>query len=433
MNHTKSLSQGENLKRLRKLYRFKQNEITGEHITRNLISLIENNKTPLNEKTAKILAENMNKLAKARNINFFFEPEDLLYPERYEAKKSVYSQIEDLKKFTHLDILNLETKLKSIESYFIKWDLPYEKFITYETVGDLYFKEKQYEKSYIFYIKAFENGSKLSNIDSIGAIILKLTRCSFKLNKFEEVINFSNLINTFSHKISNNILAGILFNRALAFKYLKLYDKSLNCIKKLEDIIDSSNLLRYSDLLILKASCLKSKKNYDEALKILYSLIDKLNENYIENKMLTYLNILDIYCSMNSKKNIQIILNELSEMTAFFQNPSAYEPDFYYQVALAYKQLNDYSLAESHFIKALNSSKKYNELIVYIDSLSQLLNLYISLNAIEKIESFKNELLNLFCSNLLNDNKLIFQLIKFYNDNNLNAKINEILKTILNN
>ena len=60
MNESISLSVGQNLKRIRKELNLKQYAITGGKITRNLISLIENDKTPLYEDNAKIIAETMN-------------------------------------------------------------------------------------------------------------------------------------------------------------------------------------------------------------------------------------------------------------------------------------------------------------------------------------------------------------------------------------
>lgn len=67
MNESISLSVGQNLKRIRKELNLKQYAITGGKITRNLISLIENDKTPLYEDNAKIIAETMNIALEEKN------------------------------------------------------------------------------------------------------------------------------------------------------------------------------------------------------------------------------------------------------------------------------------------------------------------------------------------------------------------------------
>lgn len=82
-----NITVGQNLKRIRKELELKQYSITGGKITRNLISLIENDKTPLYEDNAKIIAENMNSNAMEKNMNIYIEPEDILDPKRYDAKK----------------------------------------------------------------------------------------------------------------------------------------------------------------------------------------------------------------------------------------------------------------------------------------------------------------------------------------------------------
>ena len=51
---------GQNLKQIRKRLGIRQHEISGGEVTRNLISLIENDKTPLHERVAKLIAKNIN-------------------------------------------------------------------------------------------------------------------------------------------------------------------------------------------------------------------------------------------------------------------------------------------------------------------------------------------------------------------------------------
>jgi transcriptional regulator with XRE-family HTH domain len=87
MENKEKITVGQNLKRIREELGLKQYEITGGEITRNLISIIENGKTPLYEINARIISENMNSIMEERGLDVYIEPEDILNPERYEAKK----------------------------------------------------------------------------------------------------------------------------------------------------------------------------------------------------------------------------------------------------------------------------------------------------------------------------------------------------------
>ena len=68
---------GENLKSIRKFLNLKQIDIAGSQITRNLVSLIENNKTPINYKTAQLISENINTILCNRFSNALLSIEDI--------------------------------------------------------------------------------------------------------------------------------------------------------------------------------------------------------------------------------------------------------------------------------------------------------------------------------------------------------------------
>ena len=59
MDDANLLTPGEKIKKIRKDFKIKQNEITGGKITRNLVSLIENNRADLTASTAEIIANSI--------------------------------------------------------------------------------------------------------------------------------------------------------------------------------------------------------------------------------------------------------------------------------------------------------------------------------------------------------------------------------------
>ncbi len=76
----------ENLKSIRQFFNLKQSDIAGEHITRNLVSLIENNKTPLNEKTARLISDNINTHMEQRHSLARTSLQDIMVPGIFNAK-----------------------------------------------------------------------------------------------------------------------------------------------------------------------------------------------------------------------------------------------------------------------------------------------------------------------------------------------------------
>ena len=85
----KKTTVGENLKKIRKDLNLKQYQIAGEDVTRNLISLMENNKTPIYHNVANIIAKNINEILAKRGQDIYIQAEDILNPERYEARKKL--------------------------------------------------------------------------------------------------------------------------------------------------------------------------------------------------------------------------------------------------------------------------------------------------------------------------------------------------------
>ena len=174
MDYGEILSSGKKIKKIRKELGLKQHEITGGEVTRNLISIIENDKAALTEKVAKVIADNINMACNERNIDYHVSARYLLESEEYQAERVVDKYLENLS----VDNLQL---VDEIEEFLMIYDLTDKKRSIYEKIGDLYKEIKDYYKSYTYYIKAFESIRK-DNIDDMAAmLILKLSNCC-KLN-----------------------------------------------------------------------------------------------------------------------------------------------------------------------------------------------------------------------------------------------------------
>lgn len=134
----KGLSPGDILKKIRKELGFKQHEIAGDDITRNLISLIENNRASLNRGNAEVLVKNINNLCKMKGIDLELEFKDLFIPGIYDAKSKAITYSEFLKDIIRERKPISESSIKEISVFLSKWDLLHQNAQLFTLIGDYY-------------------------------------------------------------------------------------------------------------------------------------------------------------------------------------------------------------------------------------------------------------------------------------------------------
>ena len=124
MDYGEILSSGKKIKRIRKELGLKQHEITRGEVTRNLISIIENDKAALTEKVAKVIADNINMACSERNIDYHVSAKYLLESEEYQAERVVDKYLENLA------VDNLQI-VDEIEEFLIIYDFTDKKISIY--------------------------------------------------------------------------------------------------------------------------------------------------------------------------------------------------------------------------------------------------------------------------------------------------------------
>ncbi len=157
-NRDGQLSPGKNLKRIRKEMGLRQHEITKNIVTRNLISLIENEKTPLYERNARLIAETINQVNQEKGVFAYLDTQDILDPEKYDAKKVANTYIEKLQqKLAEKDYEILEDELAEVEKLLTKWNIPDSRAIIYELLGDMQHESQNKTDAFYYYFKALDN------------------------------------------------------------------------------------------------------------------------------------------------------------------------------------------------------------------------------------------------------------------------------------
>jgi len=114
MKISEILTPGEKVKRLRKQLNIKQHEITGDKITRNLISAIENGKATLTSSVADIISNNINNISRERGLNISISSSYLLEDVHMQVNKIANGYIRFLENNEDNDSIDMK-EIKLIE------------------------------------------------------------------------------------------------------------------------------------------------------------------------------------------------------------------------------------------------------------------------------------------------------------------------------
>lgn len=408
---------GMNLKRIRKELNFRQYEIAGDDVTRNLISLMENDKTPIYHNIANIVAKNMNKILLKRGQDIYIQAEDILNPERYDSRKIANDYIEKLKE--HLENQNYEIeskKLIEIENFLNKWNYIDKKVKIYELLGDIYYHAKDSNREYYYYIKALEVSYENPNMKERYKLILKIVYNCIVTKKYSETIRLCEFALSTQEDVPDKYKGIFYYNLALAYYYQGDYNKALDEIIYAKFYVSYNDYREMKRILMLEAVCNSKIKNYDVAIRIYNKLLKMLDDNPEEICLINN-NILQIYIEKNNRTKVIEYHNEILNLLPSMNKKSFYLPEILISVAKTYNYLNDYASYEKYLYEILYLSKELCNDSMFIESISLLLDLYIKAEEFDKIlvvtQKFEDEITNLeMNNNFLIILKLLYNLIK---------------------
>lgn len=385
MENAVTITSGENLKRIRKELGLRQQEIVGDEITRNLVSMIENNKTPLSYRIAKVISENINKISIARDIGIHLDPEDILEPKRKEAKEKADKYITELKKHIENDNYTIdEFYFKEVEEFLNKWNIPDKKVIIYELLGDMYYYNKNYEKEYIYLNRALENYYINPIKEDIYDMIIKLMVNRITTEHNEEAIKLSELNIMERIEIPLRYRKYIHYNKALAYKRLKKVHKSLKLIEEFEELYGENTGNLYRKTLILKGSCFSKIQKPDKAYETYKKFLRVCGVDN-EEAGLIYSNIIIIFRKQNNKEKVIEYKDKLLEYISKAGDDNIYLVKIYYRLGELFEYLDDIGKAEYYYVSAVNKATDRKENDKLAKLMFKLLNLYLANNQVEKI------------------------------------------------
>ncbi|MBS4539195.1 hypothetical protein GOQ27_12030 [Clostridium sp. D2Q-11] len=388
------ITRGQNLKVLRKKLGLKQYEITGGEITRNLISLIEHDKTPLHEGVARLISENINKISDERNMDIVVFPEDLMNPVRLKAKSLADEYISKLKIYLEDPEKEIDKKLLEDMEFFLQnWNLPDKKSKAYEMLGDIYEKRNDFEKMYIYLTKALENYFLKPYNKDINKLILKLSFACMHTKRYEESINLTNLALSYEDTVEK-YGSKVYYNRSVIFNRMKNYDKALVDLEKCRVLLTSKNKLdedekvRLKRLIIVEGNCYKNKKEYLKAIEVyqkMYNMTEEIQS--VGEKCAATMNIAETYEIMDNKEKVREYILKSEELLDEIAEDSFYKTRIYQDLAERYKYLKDEEKTKHYYERALNNFDPKKEKEGINNLLLDFINFYRETNSTEDIST----------------------------------------------
>lgn len=425
----KLLTPGEKLRQIRTQYKIRQHEICGDYITRNMISMIETNKAGLTGKTAEILYDNILSLCNEKGIYCEYTLDYLTTSPERDAKVLVDDFISSLKKDEEQVLENeFLNNLKEYNYLINTFNLKKEKTELYSNIGRILKSKKDIHGAYTYYLRALDTFSGPVDDSNLSNMVFNLIYCCNKLKKYDETINYWNLINDLSH-IDYPSQFTLLFNVFTAYSAMDDFNNAIGILNMLEGLTCTEESIAnpvsslnddYAYVQVEKGMYLLEKKQYVEALNTHRNLLSK-SELSTVFKIICLCNLTTIYLHLHDKKNLEYYLDKLlilikSNVIYDHNLLGKYLPKLYSSIAKAYMYLENYTSCFEYLQRSLNVSKSLKDSDFIVDSITNLFQISISMKNKEIIDEVKTMYIELISSELIPiNNPIIFSLIKYYN------------------
>lgn len=428
------LSPGDKLKLLRKKYKLKQEDVSGNQITRNLISEIETNKASLTKSTAEIIFANVNAISKKLKFNVTETIDYLMEDQLAQANKILHRYINDLRSVFPYKDRTFSKKLKEVESFLIKWDIKDKKIKIYELAGDYFSSINDYYRGILYYEKAFNLMDKLICTPELLGILKKMSTVYTYTNKDAESAECCQFALDHFPDMPNFYKALFLYNSAISLKRLNQHHKSIENLEAAENYLDKNDFDKLIEVWNNKGYSFLLLKDHSSALKIftkLFGLVDK--KTHPDNFMVIITNLIQCYIGLNDSENTSKYLKiALYNLPDYLSINSEYAPEVCYELGNIFKNLNNLKEAEVYYLKALKFSKNEKLFTITESALSNLIDIYTALDYTKKMDEIEMEAFILSNADGKLINNIIYKLINFYSIHKMNDKINRVCKLAMN-
>lgn len=423
------LTTGEKIKNLRKILGIKQEELTSIGVSRNFISMIENDKRKLNLKTAQLLIKIFKLKSNEVEIDLDIDENYLLKSPHEEAREYCNKKTTDSLSIEEVD------NLIDISSQYNLSDIL---STLYVSKGNMVYNNRKYSEAFAHYYDALDICNSINRLEDKAFIYNKLGKCRLQMLEYFESLSF--FTKAYDLSLIGNyklIEKNSLYNMALVYKRLNKIDDAIKCLNKYIDICDDSiDFFDIIDAKILEANCYFFEKKYNMSIQIYKEILNKKHQlkdpilgNIYNNLGLAYLEVNDLENSLfyfNRSQKLRKV-SDKSKLHRTLIDKS--------NVFIRNRITNE---ASNLLRKGFDMSVIYNDLEYIILSFNMLERIYIDSSDSEKLIFLYEEMLKIVSSeknaqsSLLIYTKISNKLALIHIENNDIEKCKDRLK-ILNN
>ncbi|EQB90120.1 hypothetical protein M918_01170 [Clostridium sp. BL8] len=261
------LPPGKRIKKIRKQLKMKQDDFQDENMTRGYFGMIEVGTRKLNKKTARFIAQKLNKKAEELGVELNIDENYLLMSEEDEARNYCEEKLENNPS---------EGEIREVISIGEKYSLKKSKAEAYKALGDIRYKELKFGEAFISYSEAADVCKEINESFLQGYVNNRLGMCKYNELDYEEALLYYNRARlTAAASKDIEVETNATFNMALCYSRLEMSDEAMESIdlylSKIQGREDYNE--KYIIANILKANCLESKGMLQEAIEILENLV----------------------------------------------------------------------------------------------------------------------------------------------------------------
>lgn len=198
-------TQGQKIREIRKRHKIRQEYVTGNLVTRNLISMIENDKVNISKNTAKIVTENLNKYFKENKIKDSVEMSYILKTPKDHLEEEINYILQRVEESPDLIENDLDELIIEFEYYFKRYELYGLGHEFFRGLGEKIYNLGYYEIARDVYIKAFNYYYGEFQVESILNVVYMIGDLSLKTKNYDDVIKYNRYL-IFDPSIQSSIL-----------------------------------------------------------------------------------------------------------------------------------------------------------------------------------------------------------------------------------
>lgn len=390
----------------------RQYQIVNDQITRNLVSLVENNKIPLTANAACIIVTCINAHAEEKGSPIRITEQDLRVEGIYEARVKIASYLETFDNIENEGKATIEFMIHDINVLFSQYDLPEAKALLFGRIG-LYFLDLQdYSSAIVYLLKAYEATVRVSDTEQVLTSLSELVKVYLLNGEYASAVRYAKIAENIAPISSTSKFQAILFNKALAFKHKGDFKRAVWEIDRMIKTWPLMPVSRQFDLKLLKAITLKHMERYDDANELLISLLDLSDKDIDKAKVLA--NLVNLYTTCKDSKLLPSPINELKAIIPNITAHKEYIGNIFMDLSGALVMISEYADAKHFFAEGFAVGLEINDYEMPKNALSLLMmeSFKLVMNA-DEVYDYLKQLLE---SGLLKaDTEQIITMIRYFN------------------